>query len=51
MIPHHSMAVLMSKRLLNNDNTLTDSEKKYVKNIIETQEKEIEWMKLNLKLR
>lgn len=44
MIPHHSMAVLMSKQLLKNEN-LNQTEKEFVKNIIITQEKEINWMK------
>ena len=42
MIPHHSMAIHMSKKLLNNqDPKLT----KFVKNIISSQEKEIDYMK------
>lgn len=41
MIPHHSMAILMSKRLLEKGT----SEKKLVQNIIEAQQKEIEYMK------
>ncbi len=41
MIPHHSMAVLMSKRLLEKDNNISD----FVKNIIETQEDEIVFLK------
>lgn len=45
MIPHHSMALLMSKRLLENDKTLMKDEKEFVKNIISSQTKEIEWMK------
>lgn len=46
MIPHHSMAVLMSKRLLDNDGgNLTPKEKEFVKQIISIQEKEIAWMK------
>jgi predicted TPR repeat methyltransferase len=46
MIPHHSMAVLMSRRLLENDATLSPKEKEFVKQIIAIQEKEIQWMKL-----
>jgi hypothetical protein len=42
MIPHHSMAVLMSKKLLEKESTSLDA---FVKNIISTQEKEIEFMK------
>ena len=45
MIPHHSMAVHMSKKLLNKNknNNITISE--FLKNIIKTQEKEIDFMK------
>ena len=46
MIPHHSMAILTSKRLLQNHPRLTDEERTFVKNIITTQEREIQWMKL-----
>ena len=45
MIPHHSMAIMMSKRLLENDNSLTESERLFLKNLIKTQEDEIIWMK------
>ncbi len=44
MIPHHSMAVHMSKRLLEKDG-LTNEQKQFVNNIIETQAQEIEWMR------
>ena len=44
MIPHHSMAVLMSKRLLENDTGLTNEQKQFVNNIIQTQAQEIKWM-------
>ena len=37
MIPHHSMAVHMSKKVLEKKNTM----KSFIKNIINTQEKEI----------
>lgn len=47
MIPHHSMAVLTSKRLLRNP-TLTNEERKFVEQIIYTQEREISWMKFRL---
>ena len=55
MIPHHSMAVLMSKQLLektnninNNNNNNTNNEiKKLAKHIINTQEHEIKFMKKN----
>lgn len=38
MIPHHSMAIHMSKKLLEKDNSLTE----FAENLIETQNKEIE---------
>jgi len=41
MIPHHSMAILMSKRLLELSSPINE----FVSNIITTQEKEIEFMK------
>ncbi len=37
MIPHHSMAIHMSKKLLNKNNNLED----FLKNLINTQENEI----------
>ena len=46
MIPHHSMAVLMSRQLLKNDSTLTPEEMSFVKSIIKNQEEEIRWMKM-----
>jgi hypothetical protein len=42
MIPHHSMAVHMSKKLLEKESTPLNN---FIKNIIVTQEKEIEFMK------
>ena len=42
MIPHHSMAVLMSKKLLEHPNPQI---KEFVSNIVTTQEKEIAYMK------
>lgn len=42
MIPHHSMAILMSKRLIEHQPSRF---KDFVSNIITTQEKEIEYMK------
>jgi hypothetical protein len=42
MIPHHSMAVLMSKKLIQNQPPLLND---FVSNIITTQEKEIEYLK------
>lgn len=41
MIPHHSMAILMSKRLLSKENSITP----FLNKIITTQTKEIEYMK------
>jgi uncharacterized protein (DUF305 family) len=45
MIPHHSMAIHMSRQLLSKKDDLNDTEKKLINSIIETQEKEIEIMK------
>lgn len=42
MIPHHSMAILMSKRLIENQPPLLNE---FVSDIIRTQEKEITYMK------
>lgn len=42
MIPHHSMAILMSKNLIQNQPPLLND---FASNIITTQEKEIEYMK------
>ena len=44
MIPHHSMAVLMSKRLLDKYSTASRPIE-FAQNIITTQEKEIEYLK------
>ena len=44
MIPHHSMAIHMSKKLLNKDNNI----KNLLENIITTQDEEIKMMKLSL---
>ena len=41
MIPHHSMAILMSKKLLKKKNNIYP----FLQNIINTQEKEITFMK------
>jgi Domain of unknown function (DUF305) len=41
MIPHHSMAVHMSKKLLEKENNISS----FVKNIIKTQENEIVFLK------
>lgn len=46
MIPHHSMAVLMSKKLLEDKNSTIS---RFVQNIIDTQEREIIFMKDKLK--
>lgn len=46
MIPHHSMAVLMSKKLLEDNTSIISS---FVQNIIDTQEHEIAFMKDKLK--
>lgn len=41
MIPHHSMAVLMSKKRIEDGSVLTE----FARTIVEQQEKEIQWMK------
>ena len=41
MIPHHSMAIHMSKKLLGKENNI----ERFLKNLIQTQEDEIEFMK------
>lgn len=46
MIPHHSMAVLMSKRMSEKENTI----QKLLNNIIQSQEDEINYMKKKLVL-
>ena len=45
MIPHHSMAILTSKQLLEKEKDLSKKEKEFIQSIIKTQEKEIEIMK------
>ncbi len=48
MIPHHSMAIMMSKKLLNKINVpISEDIELLAKNIIDSQEKEIEIMKNN----
>ena len=47
MIPHHSMAIMMSKNLLNKPIPISDDIKLLAKNIIDSQENEIEIMKKN----
>ena len=42
MIPHHSMAIHMSKKLLQKKNSITD----FITNLIKTQENEINFLKL-----
>ena len=54
MIPHHSMAVLMSKKLIEKENktntfNLIPLVKKFINNIIDTQNNEIKFMKTILK--
>ena len=49
MIPHHSMAILTSKRLLEKQKNLSQKEKEFVESIIKTQENEIKTMKQFLK--
>jgi hypothetical protein len=45
MIPHHSMAIMMSKNLLNKSIPLSDNIKLLANSIIDSQENEIEIMK------
>ena len=45
MIPHHSMAVLMSKRLLQSQEQLEPAMMEFLQRLIQTQEEEIRWMK------
>ncbi len=47
MIPHHSMAVMMSKKFLEKDNNNMEFSI-FLKKIIETQDKEILFMKNNI---
>jgi hypothetical protein len=47
MITHHSMAVLMSKKLLDKKG-LNEEDKKFLQNLIKNQEAEIEWMKTKI---
>ncbi len=48
MIPHHSMALLMGKRVLEKRDGLTQGDKWFIENIVKTQEAEIKQMKLFL---
>jgi hypothetical protein len=45
MIPHHSMAIHMSKKLLNKNKNNNIGIQHFLKNIIKTQEEEIDFMK------
>ena len=45
MIPHHSMAIHMSRKLLEKENKKDSNLSLFLKNIIKTQEKEIIFMK------
>jgi hypothetical protein len=45
MIPHHSMAIHMSRQLLDKKVNMSDTEKELLETIMKTQEKEIEIMK------
>ena len=47
MIPHHSMAIMMSKKLLDKSIPLSDDIKLLAENIIDSQENEIKIMKKN----
>lgn len=49
MIPHHSMAVHISRKLLDKQNQSSNQNQAFVSNIIKTQEKEIMYMKNQLK--
>jgi hypothetical protein len=46
MIPHHSMAIHMSKKLLQKKNNIQP----FIENLIHTQEKEIMFLKKNIKM-
>ena len=50
MIPHHSMAIHMSRKLLEKETIESKQSriKEFVKNIIKTQEDEIQFMKQNI---
>lgn len=48
MIPHHSMAILMSRRLLEKNPGLPEEDREFVEKIIQAQTDEIEWMKKRL---
>ena len=46
MIPHHSMAVHMSKRLLSSQQEQDPAMTEFLQRLIQTQEEEIRWMKV-----
>lgn len=46
MIPHHSMAVHMSKKLLQSQERLEPAMTEFLQRLIQTQEEEIRWMKV-----
>ena len=45
MIPHHSMAIYMSKKLLEKDGNLEEDRKRFLNNLINLQEDEIKLLK------
>jgi uncharacterized protein (DUF305 family) len=47
MIPHHSMAIHMSKQLLEKEKNTSSSSRRFIQNIIDTQENEIMIFKKN----
>ena len=47
MIPHHSMAIHMSKQLLEKEKNTSSSLRPFIQNIIDTQENEITILKKN----
>jgi hypothetical protein len=47
MIPHHSMAIHMSKQLLEKEKNTSSSSRRFIQNIIDTQENEITILKKN----
>ena len=48
MIPHHSMAIFTSRRILDSYPHMSTMDKQFIQNIIDTQEAEIKWMKTRL---
>jgi len=45
MVPHHSMAIYMSKKLLQKNGNLDEKRKKFLKDLINLQEEEIKLLK------